>query len=777
MASARFAWGIDVGNRALKAVKLVRDGEQLKIDDFELIEHEHVLSNAGDNKESLIQTALANFVQRHPMKGGVVAVGVAGQSSFARFIKLPPVEEKKIPEIVRFEAIQQIPFPLDDVEWSYQLFRSPDSPDVEVGIFAMRKELIARHIRYFTDFDMNVQVVQINPLAVYNAMYYDQRLKGTTMIIDLGAENTDLIICDNESVWMRSIPIGGNSFTETLVKAFKLPFAKAEDLKRNAATSKYARQIFQAMRPVFADLVAEIQRSIGFYASVHRDSRIKRVLALGGTFKLPGLQKYLQQNLSLDIERLDNLGAGAPSDPKLAATFNDNILSVVSAYGLALQAMGEGKISSSLLPQSIRREKMWKEKVPIFASAAALFCVGTGIALSGYFLQNLRFEAAERERAAIDQVLHQAQQLDSQWSEIESAGATDRALIRNILDLQKGRDLWRNLLDDLTRAIPTPQPPVLEGLLKKDPQLIKQVPRAQRELVTIDSLTSRYVANLGPLKSATDLELRQFALEGRSMGTEMTMPIGGGFATPPAFPGAPGFPAPPGIMGPGFGGEMPTPPQADAGTAAGPRGFILIIRGTTPNHNPQTLIEGKLCSALKSIKPTQLRPRMDYAIVRAFIAEANQIRNLELRKNQLRAAYEAAVRAKQQAEQGLGAGLVGGGGGFAPGFPGGFGAENEFAPRGMGPGFAPGVPGFMPPPFPGTGGGMPMPGAGLTQAETEAAAFKDRLVSDEDVLSDTEFTVVAVVELDPPPYAPPAAAPSESGEQPAASADSPPPGM
>ena len=26
MASARFAWGIDIGNRALKAIKLVRDG-------------------------------------------------------------------------------------------------------------------------------------------------------------------------------------------------------------------------------------------------------------------------------------------------------------------------------------------------------------------------------------------------------------------------------------------------------------------------------------------------------------------------------------------------------------------------------------------------------------------------------------------------------------------------------------------------------------------------------------------------------------------------------
>src|SRR5215211_5367969 len=209
MPSARSAWGIDIGNRALKAIKLVRDGDRFRVDDFEIIEHEQILSQAGDNKESLLQTALAHFMERHETKNSVVGVSVSGQQSFARFIKLPPVEPKKIPEIVRFEAIQQIPFPLDDVEWSYQLFQSPESPDVEVGIFAMRKELINQHIGHFTSVDLNVQVVQMNPLAIYNAMQYDGRIDGTTMIIDLGAENTDLIIADENSIWLRSIPIGG----------------------------------------------------------------------------------------------------------------------------------------------------------------------------------------------------------------------------------------------------------------------------------------------------------------------------------------------------------------------------------------------------------------------------------------------------------------------------------------------------------------------------------------------------------------------------------------
>ena len=80
MASS-FAWGIDVGNRALKAIKLVRDGDGFRIDEFEVIEHETVLSDAGDNRDHLIQTALANFVQRHPSRAGDAAISVSGQSS------------------------------------------------------------------------------------------------------------------------------------------------------------------------------------------------------------------------------------------------------------------------------------------------------------------------------------------------------------------------------------------------------------------------------------------------------------------------------------------------------------------------------------------------------------------------------------------------------------------------------------------------------------------------------------------------------------------------
>jgi type IV pilus assembly protein PilM len=709
--ASNFAWGIDVGNRALKAVKLVREGDQLRVDDFDVIEHETVLSNAGDNKEELIKSALSNFATRHPSKGGQYAIGVSGQASFARFIKLPPVEPKKIPEIVRFEAIQQIPFPLDDVEWSYQLFQGADSPDVEVGIFAMRKELVNQHINYFTDIDMNVQVVQMSPLAVYNAMYHDNRLQGTTMVIDLGAENTDLIICDNETIWLRSIPIGGNNFTDALVKAFKLNFAKAEDLKRNAATSKYARQIFQAMRPIFADLVAEIQRSVGFYASVHRDSRIKKVLALGGTFKLPGLQKYLQQNLQLDVERLDTISAAPSAESKLAPTFNENVLSVVTAYGLAIQAMGDSKITSSLLPAKIRREKMWKQKTPLFGAAAALFAAGLGVGLATWWLNDMSFHSARASDAYshVNNVLTEAQGLDNDWSQVEGATAGARQKIINVQSLLDYRFLWPKLVADIQSALPQSSKPQMASL---DPAEMKKLPRKQRPIVLINNIVSDYRPDISQLLTANDITIYA------SSGNGATVNI-------PTAPGAEG--------------GQPAEP-----TAATPRGFILTIHCTTPfATGPADLIQKQFIPALLNIKPGGADKEKKFAIVKAQIVQPLLVKEDQTRLQQLRDTYSKALAAAT-AQTNVQINLGGGGGGYGGG-P----ADMEGGPRQFpmgGPGFAPPVP----------MGGGPNAGGGGPNPTEDMSPFMDRATG-ESMLDDWEVTIVALVQIDPPPPAPPAA--------------------
>ena len=87
-------------------------------------------------------------------------------------------------------------------------------------------------------------------------------VRPSTVVIALGTDTTDLVITNGQRIWQRNIPIGGNHFTKALSKELRLTFSKAEHLKRNATQADDPKAIFQAMRPVFSDLLAEIQRSL-----------------------------------------------------------------------------------------------------------------------------------------------------------------------------------------------------------------------------------------------------------------------------------------------------------------------------------------------------------------------------------------------------------------------------------------------------------------------------------------------------------------------------------
>jgi len=106
--------------------------------------------------------------------GDDIVVSVPSQNSFARFVNLPPVDSKRIPEIVRFEAAQQIPFDIDDVQWDWQLMTGPESPENKVGIFAIKNDVVISALEYFGIENITVSYVQMAPMALYNYMLYDR---------------------------------------------------------------------------------------------------------------------------------------------------------------------------------------------------------------------------------------------------------------------------------------------------------------------------------------------------------------------------------------------------------------------------------------------------------------------------------------------------------------------------------------------------------------------------------------------------------------------------
>jgi len=446
MAKTKAVWGIDIGQCALKAVKLSYDVKDDKavLEAFDFVEHPKILSQPDAEPDELIRSALQQFLSRNDVDEHIVYLSVPGQAGLARVVKLPPVESKKVADIVKFEANQQIPFKLDDVSWDYQLLGSGEVTegyvvDAEVGIFAIKKENVGRHLMPLDRNGIEVDTVQLAPVALYNFAAFDQFLHAaqkiespsagtgeeapaadeegdTVVILDIGADNTDLVVTNGDSIWMRNLPIGGNHFTRALTKELKLTFAKAEHMKRNATKAPDPKKLYQAMRPVFQDFANELQRSIGFFSSTNRQRQIRKIIGVGNGFKLPGLQKFLQQHLQYPVEKVQGFH-GLRGDSLAEPVFMENVSSFCVAYGLALQGLKQTPVQTNLLPQEIRTQRMIRDKKPWTLTAAAAVLLGFGAMFLGSYnaLSAVKNPRLEGPKKAADGAVGEFKQLQTAY--------------------------------------------------------------------------------------------------------------------------------------------------------------------------------------------------------------------------------------------------------------------------------------------------------------------------------------------------------------------------
>ncbi|MCK4294459.1 MAG: type IV pilus assembly protein PilM [Planctomycetes bacterium] len=508
-AGTETVWAIDIGNSSLKALHLSTERGAAEVIGFDKIRHGKILSGSGvteAEKEELVALSLRRFVNKHDLSMDEVAVSVSSQNSFARFVNLPPVEAKRVPEIVKFEAVQQIPFDINDVQWDWQLMTEDDSAELKVGIFAIKNDVVNAALEHYDREDIQVSYVQMAPMALYNYVLYDRpdlvsSDSRATVVLNVGAEITDLVVCTKSAVWQRCILIGGNTFTRAIADTFRLNFEKAEKLKRTAPVSKYARQIFQAMRPVFSDLASEVQRSLGFFKSSNPKTKVVRVIGMGGGTKLRGLLKYLQQTLQMPVERPDSFKrlAIGPSVP--AAKFGENICEFAVVYGLALQGLGLGGIESNLLPRSVARSMAWAGKGRWFIGAACLLLAVSVMALGRTFFDSLSHTRKSQARQASNAVLADARQTSQGVTDALAQVSEYELAIDKEFEPFKYREIIPSLHETILSTLPNTRNNPMQARLYAafeggDVEGVLAVPRKQRKQLFITNMSAYFTKDL-----------------------------------------------------------------------------------------------------------------------------------------------------------------------------------------------------------------------------------------------------------------------------------------
>ncbi len=386
--------GLDIGTSAIKLVELQKTSSGIKLVNCAIHEFDFDPEDKSEDHSNRIILSLQNILAENNITPSQVVIAVPGQSVFTRYVKLPAVEESKINQIISYEAQQQVPFPIDEVVWDYQIIGDRANPELNVVLVAIKADIISQLIETVSVAKLDTDIVDVAPLAIGNAIIFSEKKTDKiecTGVLDIGAKTTNFIIIEGENEWTRSIPIAGHMITKELQKELKVTYVEAEKIKRTEGLvltgdekglTEHQKKIGACVEKVLKRLYAEISRSIGFYRIQSGGSALKRLIFSGGTSQLTNIREYFVKKLNIRTEMVEPFSQleidsylGLEELASLKHLFAE-------AIGLALRKVHECAIHVNLIPRKIARQRQInKRKGYILLSAIMIYVMMATVAI------------------------------------------------------------------------------------------------------------------------------------------------------------------------------------------------------------------------------------------------------------------------------------------------------------------------------------------------------------------------------------------------------------
>lgn len=410
-----------------------------------------------------ITALLREMMREMHIKHAPVNYAIAAQLIFARFVKLPAVEEEKVERIVAFEAQQNVPFPIDEVVWDYQLVAGGADEQIQVVLFATKADLLDGINQAVEEAGLKTNIVGVATGALYNAFRYNyEDLTGCSLLIDIGARTTNLLFIEPGKIFSRSVAIGGGTITSAIAREFHEPLAAAELRKRRdgvvglgdnalASDEPDVERMAKIIRSTMARLHAEVMRSISHYRSQQQGGAPERIFLCGGSASTPHMREFFQEKLQLPVEffnPLRNVSLAPALDPGETAASAHLLGELV---GLALRSLTTCPLEVNLRPASVVRRQQLERRLPFLVAAAV--CIILGIIARGAF-DARSATLFQHEAAQLDQRIATMRQVETQIAVVRKQVSALETSAAPLVSAINDRSFWPEILEDLNSRLP-----------------------------------------------------------------------------------------------------------------------------------------------------------------------------------------------------------------------------------------------------------------------------------------------------------------------------------
>jgi type IV pilus assembly protein PilM len=453
---------VDFGAGSLKLAEFeINDAGGLRLKTFS-IKSLGLEGSQETTREKVILKALQETLAEKGIKAKDVNVCAPGFHVFSKFVKLPPVDANKVTQIIQYEAQQNVPFPLAEVVWDYQILGSAPSGELEVLLVAVKSEIVEGLFRVAAEAKLRLQLCDASPAALCNAFRYNYGdLEDCTMLLDIGAKTSNLLFFEQGKVFSRSINLGANAITQDFASEAKLKFEVAEQIKiaegfvslggayeepespNQAAIAKIARQFMTKLH-------IQVNQTMQFYRGQQNGSAPQRVFLSGGAAIMPYTAQFFAEKLNVPVEYF-NPFRNVQIDPSVNLEELARVAhSLGEVVGLGLRNLANCPVEMNLMPESTLRWRAFNEKKPYFLATIFLLALVAGAI--GFLFQELA-SAKEKESSDLDPQVAAIQSKVDRMSQANKRLQDTLGEANQITTWMDDRYYWGNVLSELRRVL------------------------------------------------------------------------------------------------------------------------------------------------------------------------------------------------------------------------------------------------------------------------------------------------------------------------------------
>ena len=394
--SKKLATAIDIGTDSIKVVQLEYTSSRVKIVNFGMGRYPRADVDSEVSDDTIVST-LRDVLSQAKIKPKSVAISIPRALVTTKKLnfhtRTSALTEEEINEMVALQAEIEIPFGANNAIYDYHNIQK-SSEGMSAELVAARKETIAWYMGILKSADLQVSAILPSTYAI-SALALKQLTsngveagqENTIMVIDIGAEYTDLcIIRSNRIAFSRSFPIGGDLLTKSYAQEQGLSFEEAEEYKiSNASLESHVSGIGTAT-PTYewaSKLSEELRRSIqAFGREMLGAETTDNIWMCGCGAIIPGLDQYITDRLAISTKLWNPFVAcesNLPEEPPVNLKY-----SFAVSLGLALNTF-TNQVTVNLLPieEVQRKEKARRTIFTLsYAIAALILIIGISVGVN-----------------------------------------------------------------------------------------------------------------------------------------------------------------------------------------------------------------------------------------------------------------------------------------------------------------------------------------------------------------------------------------------------------